>query len=346
MNDPKNLLASAGGGIRRIMQMRTKNFLNVTLVFLVITWTGILYAQARGTGPGMMPSRPSSTYMDPFGVPLAPGIYLANFMILYFINPDDAANMPAYMAAIPQEVYECLAANPGGCPYDTIMKGYFDEQALLIGGSRNKKTFWPSSCQTDPRWQALAAPEYRQPDQINQPLGRKRADLLARLLNMDQDMILTDKEYKCMIGTDQDPPSNEFGRDIIRACLDDLTNSKGNTDTPLSSYGLSLDDQGNVRSNCAEGAPCLEFNKLALPSGDGSRSALFSIADECKFVNKLERLIIPQKTETPFPEILLEGVNCQKEWGPDSYRPCIVETTNPGNGGQSKKSCAPSIATH
>jgi hypothetical protein len=66
---------------------------------------------------------------------------------------------------------------------------------------------------------------------------------------------------------------------------------------------------------------------------------LVSIAEQCRFGEKLARLIIPEKTETPFPEILMEGVNCQQEWGPDdnNNRPCIVETTNPGNGGRSKK---------
>jgi len=39
-------------------------------------------------------------------------VYLANFMLLYFVNPGDAANMPLYRAVIPQEVYECLVENP------------------------------------------------------------------------------------------------------------------------------------------------------------------------------------------------------------------------------------------
>ena len=323
--------------IRRIMQMWTKNFLNVMLVFLVIGWAGSLYAQEWGTRPSMVPQAASGTsaYVEPFGVPLAPGVYLANFMIFYFVKPDVAAYMPAYRAPLPQKVYECLYQSPNNsCPYDD-MKKYFDEQALETGGSRNKSTSWPASCQIDPRWQALAAPEYRQPDQIHQPLGRKKADQLARLLNMDQDMILTEKEYECMMGTDQDPPSNEFGRDIIRACLLDLTNSKGNADTPLSSYGLYLDEQENVRSNCAPDAPCLEFNELAK---DGS---LMKIAIQCGFKNKLKRLINPIDTETPFPAILLEGVACQGDWVPS----CIVEVACPGNGGQSNNSCAPSIAT-
>ena len=270
-------------------------------------------------------SNHSGASMEPFGVPLAPGIYLANFMLLYFINPEIAANMPAYMAAIPQDVYDCLLSNPQGCLY-TDMKPYFDEQALEVGGSRNKRTFWPSSCQIDPKWQALVAPEYRQPDQINQSLGRKKADQLAKRLNMDQEMILTNDQCKCMLN----PSSHEYGRDSIRACLQDLTNSVGKSVIPLSSYGLSLDEHGNVRSNCAEGAPCLEFNTLAT-NGD-----LDAIAEQCGFTGKLDLLIGPN-TKTPFPKLLLEGVACQQNWGPDSNRPCIVETINPGHGGQWKK---------
>ncbi len=314
----------------RIMQMRTKNFLNVTLAMLVIVWAGSLYAQERGTYSSMVPEAAygTSAYVEPFGVPLAPGIYLANFMILYFVKPEVAANMPSYRAVLPQEVYECLVENPTGCPY-VGMAQYFAEQALEVGGSRNSNTFWPSICQIDPRWDALVPPEYRQPDQINQPLGRKKADKLARLLSMDRDMILTDEQYECMMGTDQNPPSNDNGRDIIRACLYDLTNSKvAEVIIPLSSYGLSLDDKGNVRSNCAPEAPCLEFNELAI---DGS---LDEIAVQCGFEEKLQRLIDPRYTKTPFPELIVGGVECQKEWGPESGLPCIVENTSPGKGGQ------------
>jgi len=171
---------------------------------------------------------PSSACVEPLGIPLAPPVYLINFLLLYFTNPEIAAYMPAYRAALPQEVYECLVENPDGCPY-TDMAQYFDEQALESGGSRNKNTSWPSSCQTDPKWQSLAPPEYQQADQINQPLGKEKADRLARLLGIDQDMILTDEEYECMIGT---PPRGP-AREIIFVCTNDLTNSNGNAVIPF-----------------------------------------------------------------------------------------------------------------
>jgi len=249
--------------IRRITQMRTKNCFRLALVFLVIVWAGSLYAQDRGNHP-MAPEVAFGTgaYMEPFGVPVTPGIYLTNFILLYVSNPDIAAKMPAYRAKIPQEVYTCLVENPEGCPY-VDMQQYFDEQALQIGGSRNKNTFWPDSCLIDPKWEALVPPEYRQPSQISQPLGRKKADRLARRLGIDQEMILTEEQYKCMIGIEPPRPDDE-ARQIINVCLQNLTNSKGSADIPLSSYGLSLNKEGNVRSNCAPGAPCLEFNQLIL----------------------------------------------------------------------------------
>ncbi len=298
-------------------------------VLAVLLLSLTTYAQEKANPSNS--SRPPNTYVEPFAVPVVPSMYLANFLLLYFSSPELAANMPAYRAAVPQEVYKCLVENPEGCPYPDMAK-YFAEQALQSGGSRNKNTFWPSSCQTDPRWRNLAPPEYRQPDQINQPLGRKRADQLAQLLGIEQDMVLTDEEYQCQIGA----PPRDLPREIIFACDKDVTNSTGNAVIPISSYGLSLNDKGDVRSNCAPHAPCLEFNKLA------TNGSLFDIAQECKFVDKLGRLF----QQTPLVELLKEGVDCQREWGSEGNpdRPsCIVETACPGNGAQSNNTCVASI---
>jgi hypothetical protein len=305
------------------MQMRTKSFLSVTLV--VVVGARCLQAQARETDRDMVPaaaSGPSS--VAPFGVPLAPPIYLVNFLLLYFSNPETAAYMPAYRVALPQEVYKCLFENPDGCPY-AAMAPFFAEQALDTGGSQNQKTFWPSSCQTDPRLAILAPQEDRQPDQINEPLGRKKADQLAALLGIDQDMILTDEEYQCLIGA----PPRDVSREIIYACSIDLTNSNGNTDIPLSSYGLYLNLKGDVRSDCAPQAPCLELNKLFA-------GPLEIIAEQCGFAPKLARLV----AETPFLEFVNQGHECQVKWMPS----CIAETPCAGNGGQSNNKCAAPLA--
>ncbi len=126
--------------------MRTKSFLSVMLVFLVVAGAQCLRAQTRGTDRGMAPpavSGPSGAYVAPFGVPLAPPIYLINFLLLYVSNPETAAYMPAYRVALPQEVYKCLFENPDGCPY-AAMEPFFAEQAGDGGGRQSGKTFWPS----------------------------------------------------------------------------------------------------------------------------------------------------------------------------------------------------------
>ena len=228
--------------------------------------------------------RPNA-YVQPFGVPLAPPVYFVNFLLLYFSNPEITANMPAYRAALPQEVYQCLVENPLGCPY-ADMAPFFSEQALASGGgSRNKNTVWPESCQTDPPWQAFAPREYRRADQINEPLGTRHAEQLARAFGIDQEMILTEEEYACLIGG-PGLPQDPF-RELIVLCTLEFTNSKGHAVIPLSSYGLFPDEQGGVRSLCAsEGtdkAPCLKANEIFV-------GPLQVIAAECGFEEKLRRL--------------------------------------------------------
>jgi hypothetical protein len=311
----------------RIIHMRTKSFLSVTLIFLVVAGSRCLQAQAPGTDRDMAPAasgHPSAS-VAPFGVALAPPIYFVNFMLLYLTNPETATYMPAYRVALPQEVYKCLFENPDGCPY-AAMEPFFAEQAGDGENSRKPRTFWPSSCQTDPKFGILAPPEDRQPVQINEPLGSKKADRLATLLGIKPDMILTDEEYKCLIGA----PPRDVAREIIYACSMDLTNSNGNTEIPLSSYGLYINLKRDVRSDCAPQAPCLEFNKLFA-------GPLEVIAKQCGFEKKLARLV----AETPFLEFIKQGSACQQAWMPS----CIAEAPCARNGDQSNNNkCAAPIA--
>jgi hypothetical protein len=100
--------------------------------------------------------------------------------------------------------------------------------------SATRECFWPNVCQENARWARLAPRKARRPEQINDPLGRTRADQLAHLLGMDAGMILTDLEYHCVIGI----PPRDHDREIIFRCIYNLTNSNGNAAIPLSSYGL------------------------------------------------------------------------------------------------------------
>ena len=172
-------------------------------------------------------------------------------------NPDLAAYMPAYKAPIPQAVVDCLEQNPTGtgCPYADYSQ-YFENPHG--GGDRNRECFWPEVCQENARWARPAPRKFRQPEDINEPLGRRRADQLAHLLGMDAGMILTELDYHCVRGIPPRPPD----RETIFRCIYNLTNSNGNAAVPLSSYGLNVTEQGDVRSICAPGSPCLEFNAL------------------------------------------------------------------------------------
>src|SRR5207245_4351923 len=98
-------------------------------------------------------------------------------------------------------------------------------------------------------------------------------------------MILTDLEYHCVIGAPPRPPD----REIIFRCIYNLTNSNGNAAIPLSSYGLNVTEQGDVRSICAPCSPCLEFNALF----GGPLEAIFA---ECVGLDEFLRV----EGETPF----------------------------------------------
>ena len=187
--------------------MRTRNLLGITAGLLISAWAGCVAAEPPQTVPAAANFPTPGRQTVPFGVPLAPPIYFVNFLFLYFANPPTAALMPAYRVPLPQQVYDCLLANPDGCPYEEMAR-YFRQQAAESPG-RGVDTEWPSYCQTtDPR-RVLAPPVYENADQINEPLGEKRAAKLAVALGMKPEMILTRDEYACVMGV---PPRDRTGR--------------------------------------------------------------------------------------------------------------------------------------
>jgi len=292
--------------MKNFMQTRTVAIPSVMLAIAVSLCAGPLAAQhvlaSRSHGPANEVYAPS----------LTPAIYLVNFLLLYMANPDLAVYMPAYKAPIPQAVVDCLEQNPTGtgCPYADYRQ-YFENP--LGGGDRNRECFWPDVCQVNARWARLAPRKFRQAGDINEPLGRRRADQLAHLLGMDAGMILTDAEYQCLIGI----PPRDHDREIIFRCMYNLTNSNGNAAIPLSSYGLNVTEQGDVRSICAPCSPCILFNDLF-----GGRLA--EICEECGALEKLLRV----ETETPFAQFVVDGSPCQSSGG----QPCLIETTCAGRG--------------
>jgi len=162
----------------------------------------------------------------------------------------------------------------------------------------------------------------------------RRAEAIARALGIDQKMILTDEEYACLIGK-PGPKLREYREQII-LCSIEFTNSTGHSVIPLSSYGLSLDGQADVRSLCASDptadppfkAPCLKANDIFA-------GPLQEIAAECRFEEKLRRLM----TETPMRTLIEQGHECQKRWA----GACVAEVAEvacPTNGARANNSCA------
>jgi hypothetical protein len=288
------------------MQTRPVPILSITLGIAVFFCARPLAAKP------VQASRNHESANEVYSPSLTPAIYLVNFLLLYMANPDIAAYMPAYKAPIPQPVVDCLEQNPTGtdCQYADYRQ-YFENPNG--GGDRNRECFWPDVCQENARWARLAPRKFRQPEDINEPLGRRRADQLAHLLGMDAGMILTDAEYHCLIGI----PPRDHEREIIFRCIYNLTNSNGNAAIPLSSYGLNVTEQGDVRSVCAPDAPCLDFN--ALLTGPLER-----IAFECGFLDKFLRVL----AETPLLQFIEDANPCQESGEPA----CLIETTCAGNG--------------
>jgi hypothetical protein len=252
-----------------------------------------------------------------YGVALTPAVYFVNFIFMYFSNPDNAANMPAYRAPIPPELAGCLLEHPEGCRYADYQQ-YFNGQTFCSDGNRGNVCRWKSECELEPSFQNLAPPEFNNRDQINEPLGINHATRLARSLDMDEEMVLTPHQYQCLIGT---PGHRSAAQDTIVECVDDLTNSNGNADIPLSSYGLSLLDNPQqpsepvVRSVCAPHAACLRMNQVLAESLEG-------LAQMCSFNDKLARLIV----KTPLTRFGILGFACQSSSITSSGGACMAET--------------------
>ena len=286
------------------MHTRTIAVLSVMLAGALYLWSGPVSAQRVEAAK---PPKLNSEFYTPA---LTPAIYLTNLLFLYIANPDVAASLPAYRAPIPQPIIDCLKQHPdgSGCPYAEYRHLLDNPQ---IDGNNNRECFWPLLCQERPVWQSMAPPKIRRASQLNTPLGRKKADRLARQLGVTDSMVLTEPEYRCMIGT----PPLTTDQKIMFECILNMTGSIGHAAIPLSSYGLNVNEDRNVRSICAPQAPCQEVNKLL-------GKYLHSVAKKCGFLEKLLRM----ETETPFKQVAVDGFTCQKSGGPA----CLIETTCAG----------------
>ena len=125
----------------------------------------------------------------------------------------------------------------------------------------------PEICQEDPEWTILAPRRVTQPEQINEALGRERADLIARRLHMDKRMILTPEAYACIIAPG-DPD-----RETIFRCIYNLTNSSRRA-SPIGTFkSVSLTIQ---RAWVVGGAA--RPTKITMPSPPGLPAKSISIS--------------------------------------------------------------------
>jgi hypothetical protein len=252
-----------------------------------------------------------------YGVALTPAVYFVNFLFMYFSSPGNAANMPAYRAPVPAELVDCLLEHPEGCRYADYRQ-YFDDYGQCSDGAQGGTCGWKAQCELEPAFKHLAPPEFDRASQINEPLGPGRATKTARSLGMDKDMVLTPDQYQCLVGT---PGQRSAAQDTIAECIEDLTNSNGNADVPLSSYGLSLLDdpaqpgEALVRSVCSPHAACLRMNQVIAESLEG-------LAQTCGFNDKLARLLV----RTPIARFGALGFVCQSSSIQSSENACLAES--------------------
>lgn len=234
---------------------------------------------------------------------MTPNVYLVNFLLIYMSNPNETAKMPAYRAPIPVNVAQCLNDHPQAsdlCPI-FLYANSFNGQLLSGSDNQYKKCALPAECRADPQFEAIAPPIAQHPDQLNEPLGLDRANAMAEAMLIDKSMILTDTEWQCTLG---DESNQGTTREIVNVCLANLTNTTGNTNIPLASYGLAINEDGDVQSLCAPRAPCLEFNKLFF-------GPLEDLALECGWLKKLHKM----RTESHWSDVIGPASTCQEEIG-------------------------------
>jgi len=102
----------------------------------------------------------------------------------------------------------------------------------------------PDVCQENAKMARLGNTQSQTFRTNQRATGRRRADQLAHLLGMDAGMIFTDLKYHCVIGI---PPRDHDERLSSVACIILLTPTETQP-FPLSSYGLNVTEQGDVRS--------------------------------------------------------------------------------------------------
>jgi hypothetical protein len=142
-----------------------------------------------------------------------------------------------------------------------------------------------------PKYERYAPTEATNPRQVNQPLGQRAADRIARKLGLDKRHVFTARQYRLFIsgkGIGGDPAAAKLLDESVRIFVNTtgnplLANVNGKvTRVVLGSYGLMVSTDGLLESLANTDAPTRQVNALIVPGGympkwcrhNGARAAL------------------------------------------------------------------------
>lgn len=114
--------------------------------------------------------------------------------------------------------------------------------------------------------------------QLNQPLGQKKADKIAKSLGLDKSLCFTEQQYLAFItGQGENGSGNPEDAKLVDESVKLLTNTCGNpliriidgklTRIILGSYGLIVNEAGMLESPANPDAPTRKVNEVIKPGG-------------------------------------------------------------------------------
>lgn len=128
----------------------------------------------------------------------------------------------------------------------------------------------------NPKYERYAPTEAASPRQVNQPLGSKAADRIARELGLNKRDVFTARQYRLFVsggGVGGQPGPAKLSRESIRI----LTNTTGTpqyvkvngklTPVVLGSYGLTVNSAGMLESPANTDAATRQINAVIEPGG-------------------------------------------------------------------------------
>lgn len=126
------------------------------------------------------------------------------------------------------------------------------------------------------RYERFAPTQAHGSAQLNQPLGQRRADQIAKMIGLRKSEVFTKRQYRLFI-TGRGVGGTVAAAKLIDASVRILTlprggsrNSRGDFQRPrsiLASYGLMVDHNGKLESPANSTAPTRKINALLVPGG-------------------------------------------------------------------------------